>query len=36
MGTTGVNVTVRIFGLFVGALGSQFIVDGVKHLWLQG
>ncbi len=36
LGTTGINVTVRIFGLFVGALGSQFIVDGVKHLWLQG
>ncbi len=36
LGTTGINVTVRIFGLFVGALGSQFIVDGVKHLWFQG
>ncbi len=36
LGTTGINVTVRVFGLFVGALGSQFIVDGVKHLWLQG
>jgi len=36
LGTTGINVTVRVFGLFVGALGSQFIVDGVKHLWFQG
>ena len=36
LGTTGINVTIRIFGLFVGALGSQFIVDGVKHLWFQG
>jgi multiple antibiotic resistance protein len=36
LGTTGINVTVRIFGLFVGALGSQFVVDGVKHLWIQG
>ena len=36
LGTTGINVMVRIFGLFVGALGSQFIVDGVKHLWFQG
>ncbi len=36
LGTTGINVTVRVFGLFVGALGSQFIVDGIKHLWVQG
>ncbi|MEO2068312.1 MAG: MarC family protein [Desulfurobacteriaceae bacterium] len=36
LGTTGVNVSVRVFGLFVGALGSQFVVDGVKHLWIQG
>ncbi|TCK06206.1 MarC family protein [Phorcysia thermohydrogeniphila] len=36
MGPTGINVTVRVFGLFVGSLGSQFIVDGVKHLWAQG
>jgi multiple antibiotic resistance protein len=36
MGPTGINVTVRVFGLFVGSLGSQFIVDGVKHLWSQG
>jgi multiple antibiotic resistance protein len=36
MGPTGINVTVRVFGLFVGSLGSQFIVDGVKHLWTQG
>ena len=36
LGTTGINVTVRVFGLFVGALGSQFVVDGVKHLWVQG
>jgi len=36
LGETGIGVTVRIFGLFVGALGSQFIVEGVKHLWIQG
>jgi len=36
MGLTGINVTVRVLGLFIGALGSQFIVDGVKHLWTQG
>jgi len=36
LGKTGIGVTVRIFGLFVGALGSQFIVDGIKHLWIQG
>ncbi|MEO2083519.1 MAG: MarC family protein [Desulfurobacteriaceae bacterium] len=36
LGTTGMNVTVRVFGLFVGALGAQFVVDGVKHLWVQG
>jgi len=36
LGTTGINVTVRVFGLFVGALGSQFVVEGVKHLWKAG
>ncbi len=36
IGKTGINVLVRVFGLFIGALGSQFIVDGVKHLWIQG
>ncbi|ADY73379.1 multiple antibiotic resistance (MarC)-related protein [Desulfurobacterium thermolithotrophum DSM 11699] len=36
LGTTGINVVVRILGLLVGALGSQFVVDGVKHLWIQG
>ena len=36
MGITGINVTVRVFGLFVGALGSQFVVDGIKHLWIEG
>ncbi len=36
IGKTGINVLTRVFGLFTGALGSQFIVDGVKHLWIQG
>ncbi|ADU96801.1 MarC family protein [Thermovibrio ammonificans] len=36
VGPTGIGVTVRVFGLFVGALGSQFVVEGVKHLWSAG
>ena len=36
LGETGMGVTVRVFGLFVGALGSQFVVEGIKRLWLQG
>ena len=32
---TGMNVVIRIFGLLTGALGSQSIVDGVKHLWMS-
>ena len=34
LGPTGVGVMTRIFGLFTGALGSQFVVDGIKHLWV--
>jgi multiple antibiotic resistance protein len=33
IGITGINVFVRLMGLVVGALGSQFVVEGVKHLW---
>jgi len=36
LGPTGVGVMTRIFGLFTGALGSQFVVDGIKHLWVGG
>jgi len=36
LGPTGVGVVARIFGLFTGALGSQFAVDGIKHLWVGG
>jgi multiple antibiotic resistance protein len=36
LGATGTGVLKRIFGLFTGALGSQFVVDGIKHLWVGG
>ncbi|WP_456341610.1 MarC family protein [Thermovibrio sp.] len=36
LGATGVGVMTRVFGLFTGALGSQFVVDGIKHLWVGG
>jgi len=36
LGPTGIGVMMRIFGLFTGALGSQFVVDGIKHLWMEG
>ncbi|WP_456457276.1 MarC family protein [Thermovibrio sp.] len=34
LGPTGIGVLTRVFGLFIGALGSQFVVDGIKHLWV--
>jgi len=34
LGPTGVGVMTRVFGLFTGALGSQFVADGIKHLWV--
>ncbi len=33
LGITGLKITTRIMGLIVGAIASQFIVDGVKFLW---
>lgn len=34
LGPTRIGVLTRVFGLFIGALGSQFVVDGIKHLWV--
>lgn len=31
-GQTGINVITRIMGLILGALGIQFIAEGLKHL----
>ncbi|WP_457681694.1 MarC family protein [Thermovibrio sp.] len=36
LGQNGIGVITRIFGLFTGALGSQFVVEGIKHLWVGG
>jgi len=33
LGITGLKIVTRIMGLIVGAIGSQFIVSGVKALW---
>ncbi len=33
LGITGLKIITRVMGLIVGAIGSQFIVSGVKALW---
>jgi len=33
IGITGIGTFTRVMGLIVGALGSQFVVEGVKFLW---
>jgi multiple antibiotic resistance protein len=34
LGVTGMKVLTRIMGLIVGAIAAQFIISGVKGLWL--
>ncbi len=33
LGITGLKIITRVMGLIVGAIGSQFIVSGIKALW---
>jgi len=35
LGVTGSKIITRIMGLIVGAIASQFIVSGIKSLWLR-
>ncbi len=35
LGITGQKIVTRLMGLIVGAIAVQFIVGGVKHLWLS-
>ena len=35
LGVTGMKILTRIMGLIVGAIAAQFLVGGVKGLWLQ-
>ncbi|OMH41281.1 MarC family protein [Desulfurobacterium indicum] len=35
LGITGFKIITRIMGLIVGAIASQFIISGVKVLWLK-
>ncbi len=34
LGVTGIKILTRIMGLVVGAIAAQFLVSGVKGLWL--
>jgi multiple antibiotic resistance protein len=33
LGTTGINILIRLMGLVVGSIGVQFVVQGAKALW---
>ncbi|WP_456383181.1 MarC family protein [Hydrogenimonas sp.] len=35
LGITGMKILTRIMGLVVGAIAAQFLVDGIKGLWMQ-
>ncbi len=35
LGVTGTKILTRIMGLIVGAIAAQFIVEGIKGLWMQ-
>ena len=34
LGETGTRILTRLMGLVVGAIAAQFLVEGVKGLWL--
>ena len=36
LGTTGINIATRLMGLVLAALAVEFIVNGLKGLWLAG
>lgn len=35
LGVTGMKILTRIMGLIVGAIAAQFLVGGIKGLWMQ-
>jgi len=35
LGVTGMKILTRIMGLVVGAIAAQFLVSGIRGLWLQ-
>ena len=35
LGITGVKIATRLMGLVVGAIGAEFLIDGVKKLWFS-
>ncbi len=35
LGTTGINIATRLMGLVLAAIAVEFIVNGLKGLWLQ-
>ena len=35
LGITGVKIATRLMGLVVGAIGAEFLINGVKKLWLS-
>ena len=34
LGITGMKILTRIMGLIVGAIAAQFLVSGIKGLWV--
>jgi multiple antibiotic resistance protein len=36
LGTTGINILTRIMGLIVAAVAVEFIVSGLRVLWMSG
>ncbi|WP_281951663.1 MarC family protein [Nitrosophilus kaiyonis] len=35
LGITGIKILTRIMGLIVGAIASQFLISGIKGLWMS-
>jgi len=34
LGTTGINIATRLMGLVLAAIAAEFIVNGLKGMWL--